>query len=365
MPGKIGRAFTQPSVLAERQINETLVPEGIALAPGRAEVEAPTIGPGGEILPGANRQQLTFGSGGIIPPPPEEQRTRTEQVLGPPPGIQALSDFFTAFGSGPQAVLQQQQARFGRADRLLDLEQQRADRQGASQQRNFQRDIQLLRLREVIRRNNLDERKFLAGLNQVGVDLGSPTELATVSVLLRNGVDLGNRNSVLAGLSNARVLKEIGQATRSFGKQAQGTLAERIAGFRGFNPEKDPKRFADAVVKAKRELDPLPRTLGTRVPTKSVRDQQAVFIIDELFGINEPSRAKRSLTTLPDVKRFNRLKVDLSELIRMAGDEDTVREFIADVRDELGQTATAEQIIDRVENEIERETKKKRLRPRR
>ncbi len=360
--GGFRKAFTQPSVLAQREITETLVPKGIARAPGTAEIQAPVIGPGGEIIPGQTTpQQITLGSGGILQPPPEEQRTRTEQVLGAPPGIQALSDFLIGFGGGPQAALQQQQARFGRADRLLGAEQERTDRQAASQQRNFQRDVQILRLRQDIRRQNLNEAKFFAGLNQVGVDLGSPTEIATVSVLLRNGVDLGNQNSVLAGLSNARVLKEIGEATRSFGKEAQGTLAERIAGLRGFSPEKNRKEFADEIVKAKRELNPPGRTLGIRVPTKSVRDEQAVFIIDEVFGINEPSRARRGLTTLPDVKRFRRLKVDLSELIRMAGDEDTVRELLQAAQEALGPTATPEQLIDVVEREIELETKKKRL----
>ena len=363
MPGKIKRAFTEPSVLAERQITETLVPEGIALAPGRAEIEVPTIGPGGEILPGTNRQKLTLGSGGIIPPPPEEQRTRTEQVLGAPPGIQAVSDFLIGFGGGPQAALQQQQARFGRANEVLDVEQQRADRQAASQQRNFQRDVQVLRLRELIRRGNLDERKFFAGLNEVGVDLSSPTEIATVSVLVRNGVDLSSRNSVLAGLSNERVLREIGDATRSFGKEAQGTLAERIAGLRGFSAEKNRKDFADEIVKAKRELNPFRGGFKPGPPPKSTRDQQAVFIIDEVFKnvVIPPDHVLRSLTTDPKVKRFKRLKVDLSELIRIAGDEDTVREFIAFVRDALGSSATTEQIIDRVEDEIRRETKKKRL----
>ena len=355
--GGFKRAFTQPSVLAQREITETLSPSGIAQAPGAAEIEVPNV-----LGEGTNRQQLTLGSGGIIPPPPEEQRTRTERILGAPVGIQFLADFATGFGAGPEAVQRQQQARLGRADRLLGQEQQRADRQLGSQQRNFQRDLQILRLQQDIRRQNLNEAKFFAGLNQAGVDLGSPTELSTVSVLVRNGVDLSSRSSVLEGLGNKRILGEIGEATRSFGSQAQGSLAERITALRGFDSKKDPKGFADAVVRAKRELNPL-RSLGGRKspPTKSVRDQQAEFMLQDVFGLNAPSRARQGLRTLPGVQRFNRLKLDLSELIRFAGDEDTVRELLGAAREALGPSATAEQLVDAVEREIELETKKKRL----
>lgn len=354
--GGFKRAFTQPSVLAQREITETLSPSGIAQAPGRAEIEVPNV-----LREGTNRQQLTLGSGGIIPPPPEEQRTRTERVLGAPIGIQFLADLATGFGADPQAVQRQRQARLGRADRLLGQEQQRADRQLGSQQRNFQRDVQILRLQQDIRRQNLNEAKFFAGLNQVGVDLGSPTELATVSVLVRNGVDLSNRSSVLEGLGNKRILTEIGEATRSFGKQAQGSLAERIAVLRGFDPNKNPKLFANEVIKTQRELGATRSLATNRPPTKSVRDQQAEFMLQDVFALSAPSRARQGLKTLPGVQRFNRLKLDLSELIRFAGDEDTVRELLQAAREALGPSATAEKLIDAVEREIELETKKKRF----
>ena len=95
---------------------------------------------------------------------------------------------------------------------------------------------------------------------------------------------------------------------------------------------------------------------------KKLSPKQNLFI-DELFkNVVIPSDAVlRSLTRSDKVKRFKRLKVDLSELIRMAGDEDTVRELLQAAQEALGPTATPEQLIDAVEREIELETKKKRL----
>ncbi len=81
MPEKIGRALASRPVF-ERNVTRTISPEGIATAPGAVQIQAPSIGPGGEVLSGTNRQGLQLGTGGDIRPPSEETRTERVQVKG-------------------------------------------------------------------------------------------------------------------------------------------------------------------------------------------------------------------------------------------------------------------------------------------
>ncbi len=110
MPLKIARGLASRPTF-EREITRTISPEGIADAPGAVQIQAPTIGPGGEVLSGTNRQGIQLGSGGFVQPPPEETRTERVQVQGAPRGLTFLADFLTGFGGGPGAALQQQAQR--------------------------------------------------------------------------------------------------------------------------------------------------------------------------------------------------------------------------------------------------------------
>lgn len=148
MPGIISRVgsglASRPTF--ERNITRTISPEGIATAPGAARIQAPNIGPGGEVLSGTNRQGLQLGTGGFVQPPPSEQQTETLQVQGAPRGLTFLADFLTGFGGGPQAALQQQALRRLGVNQQLDLVQQQADRQAGFQQQQFQNKLGLRRV---------------------------------------------------------------------------------------------------------------------------------------------------------------------------------------------------------------------------
>jgi hypothetical protein len=130
----------------ERDITRTISPEGIATAPGLAQIQAPSIGPGGEVLPGTNTQELSLGGGGVVQPPPEETRTDRVQVKGAPHSLTFLADFLTGFGGGPQAALQQQAQRRQGVNQIFDQEQANADLLLQRQRQGFQRDLGLRRL---------------------------------------------------------------------------------------------------------------------------------------------------------------------------------------------------------------------------
>lgn len=165
MPLKIGRALASRPTF-ERQISRTISPEGIATAPGAAQIQVPNISPTGEVVPGFNPQSLQLGGGGFIPPPPSEQQTETIQVRGAPRGLTLAADFLTGFGSGSQAATQQQALRRQGVERRFGVAQQQADRESALGQQNFQRSLELRRL-------GLQEQQ-VAGLQdtrQQGVDV--------------------------------------------------------------------------------------------------------------------------------------------------------------------------------------------------
>ena len=145
MPEKIGRALASRPMF-ERNITRTISPEGVASAPGAAQIRAPNISPTGEILPGTNPQELQLGSGGFVQPPPEETRTDRVQVRGAPRGLTFLADFLTGFGGGPQAALQQQAQRRQGVNQIFDQEQANADLLLQRQRQGFQRDLGLKRL---------------------------------------------------------------------------------------------------------------------------------------------------------------------------------------------------------------------------
>ena len=145
MPKDIGRALASRPTF-ERQVSRTISPEGIANAPGAVQIQAPVIGPGGEVLSGTNRQGLQLGSGGFVPPPPSEQQTETIQVRGAPRGLTFAADFLTGFGGGSQAATQQQALRKLGVNKRLDLRQQQADRQAGFQQQQFQNKLGLRRV---------------------------------------------------------------------------------------------------------------------------------------------------------------------------------------------------------------------------
>ena len=142
---KIGRALASRPTF-ERQISRTISPEGIATAPGAVQIQAPSIGPGGEVLSGTNRQGLQLGTGGFVQPPPEETRTERVQVQGAPRGLTFLADFLTGFGGGPQAALQQQALRSQGVNQIFDQEQANADLLLQRQRQGLQRDFGLRRL---------------------------------------------------------------------------------------------------------------------------------------------------------------------------------------------------------------------------
>ena len=142
---KIGRALKARPTF-QRDITRTISPEGIANAPGAAQIQAPNISPSGEILPGTNPQSLQLGTGGFVQPPPSEQQTETLRVQGAPRGLTFLADFLTGFGGGPQAATQQQALRRLGVNQQLDLVQQQADRQAAFQQQQFQNQLGLRRV---------------------------------------------------------------------------------------------------------------------------------------------------------------------------------------------------------------------------
>ncbi len=145
MPLKIGRALASRPTF-ERDITRTISPEGIATAPGAAQIQAPNIGPGGEVLSGTNRQGLQLGSGGFVQPPPEETRTERVQVRGAPRGLTFLADFLTGFGGGPQAALQQQAFRRQGVNQIFNQGQANAELLLQRQRQGFQRDLGLRRL---------------------------------------------------------------------------------------------------------------------------------------------------------------------------------------------------------------------------
>ncbi len=145
MPEKIGRALASRPTF-ERDITRTISPEGIAPAPGAAQIQAPNIGPSGEVLPGTNTQELSLGSGGFVQPPPEETRTDRVQVQGAPRGLTFLADFLTGFGGGPQAALQQQAQRRQSVNQIFNQEQANAELLLQRQRQGFQRDLGLRRL---------------------------------------------------------------------------------------------------------------------------------------------------------------------------------------------------------------------------
>lgn len=142
---KIGRALASRPVF-ERDVTRTISPEGIATAPGAAQIQAPNIGPAGEIVPGTNIQELQLGTGGDIRPPSEETRTDRVQVRGAPRGLTFLADFLTGFGGGPQAALQQQAFRRQGVNQIFNQEQANADLLLQRQRQGFQRDLGLKRL---------------------------------------------------------------------------------------------------------------------------------------------------------------------------------------------------------------------------
>ena len=142
---KIGRALTARPTF-ERDITRTISPEGIATAPGAAQIQAPNISSSGEILSGTNPQELQLGSGGFVQPPPEETRTERVQVRGAPRGLTFLADFLTGFGAGPQAALQQQAFRRQGVNQIFEQEQANADLLLQRQRQGFQRDLSLKRL---------------------------------------------------------------------------------------------------------------------------------------------------------------------------------------------------------------------------
>ncbi len=145
MPEKIGRALASRPVF-ERNVTRTISPEGIATAPGAVQIQAPSIGPGGEVLSGTNRQGLQLGTGGDIRPPSEETRTERVQVKGAPRGLTFLADFLTGFGGGPGAALQQQAQRRQGVNQIFNQEQANADLLLQRQRQGFQRDLGLRRL---------------------------------------------------------------------------------------------------------------------------------------------------------------------------------------------------------------------------
>jgi len=143
MPDKIGRALTARPTF-EQNITRTISPEGIATAPGAAQIEAPNIGPSGEVLPGTNIQQLSLGTGGIIAPPPEETRTERVQVKGAPFSLTVLSDFLSGLGD-PRIALEQQRRRSQAVNQIFGQEQTNADLLLQRQRQGFQRDLDLRR----------------------------------------------------------------------------------------------------------------------------------------------------------------------------------------------------------------------------
>ena len=145
MPGIISRGLASRPTF-ERDITRTISPEGLANAPGAAQIRAPNIGPAGEVVPGFNQQSLQLGGGGFIQPPPSEQQTETIQVRGAPRGLTLAADFLTGFGGGSQAATQQQALRRLGFNQQLDLAQQQADRQAAFQQQQFQNQLGLRRV---------------------------------------------------------------------------------------------------------------------------------------------------------------------------------------------------------------------------
>lgn len=189
---------------------------------------------------------------------------------------------------------------------------------------------------------------------RLGLDLGDPKELAIIGVLAGNGVNLADDQSILDAVARPEIQEAIGKAVSKFGPQAQRTVAERLTVLRGFDPNTDPKAFADEVEKVQRRINSAsPRTPQRRFgpPPKSTRDAQAGFVIEDIFGITPPRPGFERLG-LAGANRFQRLRVKLSELIRRVGDEDGVREFVAAAQEALGPNATPEGILEAVEDEV-------------
>ena len=145
MPDNIGRALASRPTFS-RDVTRTISPEGLANAPGAAQIQAPNISSSGEVLPGTNTQELSLGGGGVVQPPPEETRTDRVQVQGAPRGLTFLADFLTGFGGGPGAALQQQAQRRQGVNQIFNQEQANADRLLQRQRQGFQRDLGLRRL---------------------------------------------------------------------------------------------------------------------------------------------------------------------------------------------------------------------------
>ena len=159
MPDNIGRALASRPTFS-RDVTRTISPEGLANAPGAAQIQAPNISSSGEVLPGTNTQELSLGGGGVVQPPPEETRTDRVQVQGAPRGLTFLADFLTGFGGGPGAALQQQAQRRQGVNQIFNQEQANAELLLQRQRQGFQRDLGLRRLGISERDISLREQRF-------------------------------------------------------------------------------------------------------------------------------------------------------------------------------------------------------------